>query len=290
MGDLDAGRAAGGRDRAHLPGGAALVPGPLTRLGVQRWVVGRLDSGLASKTVGLRLTAVKTFSRWAAGENELDTATSAAIQGIRAPKVDVAVIEPYSDDELKRLLATCAGDFGGARDRALISFMVESGARAGEVAALQLGDVDVRRGIAIVRRGKGGRGRIVPFSPQCARALDRWLRIRKTHSKAGTDKFWLGVRGAGFGYSALWLALGARAEKAGLDGFHPQRLRHTAAHRWLAAGGSGAAACGPSPAGRLGRRCWPGTRPARRASGRWLRQASWAWAELVSFAPVGVAL
>jgi len=25
---------------------------------------------------------------------------------------------------------------------------------------------------------------------------------------------------------------------AGVDGFHPHRLRHTAAHRWLAAGGS----------------------------------------------------
>ena len=29
-----------------------------------------------------------------------------------------------------------------------------------------------------------------------------------------------------------------RAEMAGVAGFHPHRLRHTAAHRWLAKGGS----------------------------------------------------
>jgi integrase len=29
-----------------------------------------------------------------------------------------------------------------------------------------------------------------------------------------------------------------RADQAGIAGFHPHRLRHTAAHRWLAAGGS----------------------------------------------------
>jgi integrase/recombinase XerD len=32
--------------------------------------------------------------------------------------------------------------------------------------------------------------------------------------------------------------LGRRAEAAGIRGFHPHVLRHTAAHRWLAAGGS----------------------------------------------------
>ena len=34
------------------------------------------------------------------------------------------------------------------------------------------------------------------------------------------------------------VALGRRAEQAGIDGFHPHRLRHTDAHRWLAKGGS----------------------------------------------------
>ena len=30
-----------------------------------------------------------------------------------------------------------------------------------------------------------------------------------------------------------------RADRAGIEGFHPHKLRHTAAHRWLAKGGTG---------------------------------------------------
>lgn len=37
---------------------------------------------------------------------------------------------------------------------------------------------------------------------------------------------------------ALYRSLRRRAEPAGIVGFRPHRLRHTAAHRWLAAGGS----------------------------------------------------
>jgi len=39
-------------------------------------------------------------------------------------------------------------------------------------------------------------------------------------------------------YTGMRHTLGARAEAAGVIGFHAHRLRHTAAVRWLAAGGS----------------------------------------------------
>jgi len=44
--------------------------------------------------------------------------------------------------------------------------------------------------------------------------------------------------GRSFGYDGLRATLVRRAELAGIKGFHPHVLRHTAAHRWLAAGGS----------------------------------------------------
>ena len=39
-------------------------------------------------------------------------------------------------------------------------------------------------------------------------------------------------------YDGLADAMGERAKAAGVVGFHPHRLRHTLAHRWMAAGGS----------------------------------------------------
>ena len=47
-------------------------------------------------------------------------------------------------------------------------------ARAGEVATLGLEDIDLKAGTAIVRRGKGGKGRSVPFGPNTALAIDRY--------------------------------------------------------------------------------------------------------------------
>jgi integrase len=78
----------------------------------------------------------------------------------------------------------------------------------------------------------------VPFGPQTARAIDRYLRARRAHRLANGDALWLGDRGREFTYDALHATLGMRAERAGIAGFRPHRLRHTAAHRWLAAGGS----------------------------------------------------
>jgi integrase len=49
---------------------------------------------------------------------------------------------------------------------------------------------------------------------------------------------WLGASGKRFGYQGLHKALRDRAQLAGIEDFHPHRLRHSLAHRWLAAGGS----------------------------------------------------
>jgi integrase len=159
---------------------------------------------------------------------------------VSRPKLDQKVIEPLTDDELRALIRACSGldPLRDRRDEALIRFMAETGCRAGEVAIMRLPDVDLPTGIAIVRRGKGGKGRSVPFGPQTTRAIDRYVRARRTHRLAKTDALWLGDRGKSFSYDALHKSLALRASMAKVDGFHPHRLRHTAAHRWLAAGGS----------------------------------------------------
>ena len=111
--------------------------------------------------------------------------------------------------------------------------------RAGEVVALQSPTSTWPRDCAIVRRGKGGKGRVVPFGPETALALDRYLRLRRGHRLAASPR-----SVARRPRQGLLLRRAAqdpratRAAQAGIVGFHPHKLRHTAAHRWLAAGGS----------------------------------------------------
>ena len=78
----------------------------------------------------------------------------------------------------------------------------------------------------------------MPFGDATAKALDRYVRSRRSHRLADSPVLWLGDRGKGFTYYALYSALRARAEAGGVEGFHPHRLRHTGAHRWSEQGGS----------------------------------------------------
>ncbi len=195
-----------------------------------------LSAGLQPATARSRQLGVRRFSAWLVEEQEI---LADPLLGVKAPKLDTQVIEPLTSDQLKALIKACAGrDLRERRDEALLRFMFETGARAGEVAVLAVGDINLAAGTAVVRRGKGGKGRVVPFGPETALAIDRYLRVRRTHRLADSDGLWLGDRGKAFSYDALHKSLGMRAQMAGVTGFHPHLLRHTAAHRWLAAGGS----------------------------------------------------
>jgi site-specific recombinase XerD len=209
----------------------------LDRATVAAFVVDLLEQGAEASTARSRQLAVKRFSRWLADEGEIE---KDQLVGIAPPKLDVKVYEPLTDGQVRALIGACSGldQFRDRRDEALVRFMVETGCRAGEVAVMQLSDMNLPGGIAIVRRGKGGKGRAVPFGPQTTRAIDRYIRARRGHRLASTDALWLGDRGKAFSYDALHKTLGMRAQMAGVPGFHPHLLRHTAAHRWLAAGGS----------------------------------------------------
>jgi site-specific recombinase XerD len=195
-----------------------------------------LDAGAEPSTARSRQLGVRRFSAWLAEEGEID---DDPLLGLKAPKLDSKVTDSLTDDELRRLIKACTGkDFRDRRDEAIVRLMAETGMRAGEVTGLLVDDVDLIRGLATVRRGKGGKGRAAPFGPQTGRAIDRYMRMRRTHRLADTTSLWLGDRGKELAYFGLRNTLQYRAELAGLKGFHLHLLRHTAATRWLRAGGS----------------------------------------------------
>jgi site-specific recombinase XerD len=203
---------------------------------VNAWVADLLDAGAEAATARSRQLAVRRFSAWCAAEGE--TGPDQLIR-LAPPRLDIKAVEPLSDTQLRALLAACKGpDLRDKRDEAIIRLMVETGARAGEILALQVADVDLAAGTAVIHRGKGGKGRRVPFGPRTGSAIDRYLRARRRHRLAATPPLWLGDRGREFGYHGLRDTLAYRAQRAGISGFYLHKLRHTAAHRWLAAGGS----------------------------------------------------
>jgi site-specific recombinase XerD len=203
---------------------------------MKAFVADLLDAGAEASTARSRQLAMRRFSTWLEDEGEID---HDPLLGLKAPKLDTKVTESLSDTELRALFKACSGkEFRDRRDEAIVRLMAETGMRAGEVVGLDVADVDLPRGLVTVRRGKGGKGRVAPFGPQTGISIDRYVRLRRGHLLADTPPLWLGDRGKGLNYDGLHKTLKYRAELAGLKGFHPHLLRHTAASRWLAAGGS----------------------------------------------------
>lgn len=208
----------------------------LTRTAVQAFLADLLDEGAEANTAKSRHLALKRYAAWLVDEGEL---SSDPLVGLKPPKGDKKVVHALGDDELKRLIAACRGNsLQDRRDEAIVRFMAETGVRATELTDMQVSDVDVHAGKAAVRRGKAGKGRIVPFSPQTASAIDRYMRIRRAHRLADAGALWVGGGGKGFGYYGLDKALKGRAQDAGIQNFHLHLMRHTFATRWLRAKGS----------------------------------------------------
>ncbi len=210
---------------------------------LNRWVADALAAGRSGATARTRQLAVRRYAAWllATGRVRDDP-----FRGVKTPKVEPPMVHPLTEDQVRALLRTCdvAADarpdllLQHRRDEAIIRLMLETAIRKGEVTALELGDVDLDAGLVTIRRGKRGRGRVIPIGPFANRALRAYLRQRARHPLAATPPLWLGTRSRPMGYEGLHNTLRRRAQRAGIDGFHPHRLRHTAAHRWLAKGGS----------------------------------------------------
>lgn len=215
---------------------------PIVRTTLETWMVHLLQMGNKPGTVRVRQQAVRRFGAWLTTTGQIP---GHPFVGIKGPAQRTPAVQPLSDDELRALIRTCThpthsiGEtFQHRRDEAIIRLMMETGIRGGELLALHTDDLDLPAGRVLIRVGKGGRSRAIPIGPTTTRAIFAYLVERQQHPAAEEPTLWFGVHGVDFGYDGLIKTLRRRATLARVRGFHPHRLRHTAAHRWLAHGGS----------------------------------------------------
>jgi hypothetical protein len=159
----------------------------MSRAALNQWIAGMLDAGAAPGTARIRQLAVRRFASWltAGGEIRADP-----FPGVKAPRVEPPLVEPLTDDELRTLIRTCAVPEADAmagnaihhrRDEAILRLMFETAIRSGELIDLQLDDLDLIGRLITIRRGKGGRGRVIPIGQATTEALLVYLDKREQH-------------------------------------------------------------------------------------------------------------
>ena len=206
----------------------------------------RLGWKPASRSVIYR--SLRSFWVFALGHPELPVDRN-PMHGMAAPTIPETMIEFVSDEELRRLLATCgpAGPpvshgpplFRDIRDDAIIRLLAGTGARLSEIANLRLGDLDLRVDRPVVTvTGKGRRRRDLPLDTLTAAVLRRYAGAERSHHRAAdrTDRLWLGRAGP-MTPSGIGQMLADRGRAAGIDRrVHPHELRHRFIAVALAAG------------------------------------------------------
>jgi site-specific recombinase XerD len=192
---------------------------------------------LARRTASTAATyykVLKVLYAWLLDEQEIETDPMARMKPPIVPANPVPIVPA---DGLKRLFAACAGaSFEARRDTALITLLLDTGARRAEMVGLKLADVDLDLDVLLVL-GKGRRERALPFGRKAGEALDRYLRARARHKDVELPWLWLGLKGRLTEWGLVQM-LRRRGAQAGLPGLHPHQLRHTFAHEWLVQGGA----------------------------------------------------
>jgi site-specific recombinase XerD len=221
-----------------------------------RGYLARLGTTGSRSTVAQRLAAIRSFHRWAARDGLATGDPWGAIATPRLPRRLPRVLEV---DQVARLLAVVEADLEAAeaadpdglaeatalatRDRALVETAYAAGLRISELAAADLGSLDLRRGeIRVV--GKGRKERIGLLGRPAVAALTTYLDVgrpllvdRHPQTEPPSGAVFLNHMGGPLGVRGLRYRLDRLCRAAGLPaGVSPHTLRHSFATHLLDGG------------------------------------------------------
>lgn len=147
-----------------------------------------------------------------------------------------------SREEVQKLYAVEDGSVYGLRSRALLGMLYGCGLRVGEVWQLDCRDVDVRRQLVAVRRGKGGSSRVVPLCRRCAEDVAEYVRegrpwFSSSRRREETGALFVNQRGGRLGIEGIARSMQKLGEAAELEvRVRPHGLRHAIATHLLQGG------------------------------------------------------
>ncbi len=197
--------------------------------------------GICARSRNLRLSAIRSFFRYAAYYEPAHVARIQQILVIPAKRHDRALVGFLSRPEVEALLA--APDlrtWNGRRDHALLWVAFQTGMRLSELTGLRRSDVELSTGAHVRCLGKGRKERCTPLTSQTVKVLKAWI---EEPMRGSSDRLFPTVHGQRLSADAVQYLFAkytaiAREGCVSLRKKHvtPHMARHTAAMELLQAG------------------------------------------------------
>ena len=182
--------------------------------------------GRAPATLARHVAALRTFYKWL---HRKGLVAASVVEHLRPPKTDSKLPDVLSEAQTRAVLEH---PDHAPMERALLELMYASGLRVGELTALDRHDLDLAQGLVHVRRGKGGKPRVVPMGRVAQDAISGWMESRTDNEAA----VFLAARGGRMSPRAARTLVERAGRRAGVLGLHPHTLRHSCATHMLDSG------------------------------------------------------
>lgn len=208
----------------------------ITRTYAQNYLAKMKRDGLAVRSIQRKLSAIKSFHRYALGEG---LAPTNVIATLKQPKGAKTLPVVMNRDETERLIAAAKQGGGrlALRNLALVELAYGSGLRVSELLALRTADLHLNTGVVHVL-GKGGKERIVPLGEQSVAALRTYLvDARPLSHPAAKEGVFVNRSGTRLSRVGFYKIIRKLAVVAGIEKpVSPHTLRHSFATDMLANG------------------------------------------------------
>jgi site-specific recombinase XerD len=130
-----------------------------------------------SRTRNLRLTAIRSFFRYAAYQQPTHSAQIQRVLAIPNKRQARPLVGFLTRPEIDALLVAPNQDtWGGRRDHAFLLMALQTGLRLSEMTALRREDLALGTGAHVRCQGKGRKERCTPLGKRTATVLKAWLR------------------------------------------------------------------------------------------------------------------
>ena len=194
-----------------------------------------IEGGLAPQTIHGFVRSLRTFASWLQREGYTE---DNIFQAIKPPKLPQTLIQPLTEDEIRRLLLAVPRDtHEGVRSYAIVLLFLDTGIRLSELVNLKISDIDFVVGQFRVL-GKGAKERLVPMGLTARRAVIRYKEhVRPQPVRPLEDRLFLTVAGDPISRDSVTRIIERLARRAGIPRLHPHLMRHTFAVRYLVNGG-----------------------------------------------------
>jgi len=213
-------------------------PDNITRksiLGFASWLGSPEGANLSSRSRAQAFSVIRMFHRFLLSEGFVQVDPTTVLS---TPKIPSNLPRSLNREQVEMILDCCGGDNRGIRDRAILEFLYATGVRISELCALDLGDVDIKERLVIVR-GKGGKWRLVPFGRVAAQSLKTYLVQARPDICRSTWEvaLFLNMRGTRITRQGCWKIIKEKARVCGLENVvSPHIFRHTFATHLLDGG------------------------------------------------------